>query len=99
MSAPAADITRDWPPETADAAAARLREHLRAERHYYKRFRIMSEELTPRDVRVRFARDVETGQPLILVWVRRVDTTMHHVVGSAIRTLWPGVAYCADVRW
>lgn len=75
-----------------------LRDVLNAKRHYDDRFREMSLQLGDEHVKARVATCAD-GRVLIAVWVRRVDTTMHHVVGSAIRTLWPGIEYCADVRW
>lgn len=79
-------------------AASILRDLLNSVRHYDERFREMSDDLGEHHVKACVATR-SNGKTLLAVWVRRVDPAMHHVVGSAIRTLWPGIEYCADVRW
>ena len=81
-----------------EALATEIATALNAVRAYDPKFRAHSSHVEREYVTARFCRD-RNGSPLLAVQVRRVETSMHHIVGAQIRAMWPGLAYVADVRW
>ena len=85
--------------KTSDAAlAAELVNALNAVRMYDEQFEAASSHMTERTVKAKLC-SCRKGTPVLAIQVRRVEPSMHHVVGAQIRALWPGVEYVADVRW
>ncbi|HHH46717.1 MAG TPA: hypothetical protein ENK53_06895 [Thiotrichales bacterium] len=81
-----------------EAFAREIAAALNAVRAYDPKFRDHSGHIERRHVTARLCHD-RHGSALLAVQVRRVETSMHHVVGAQIRAMWPGLAYVADVRW